>query len=378
MTAHHVIVIGAGYAGCMAANRLQATGAAQVTLIDPHPHFVERIRLHQLAAGTGSATLDFATLLHPEIARTQAAVTRIDPRGRGVLLDDERSLHYDALIYAVGSGAGKSSVPGVEEFAHRVGDVDQARRLATRLAGSPDDATIVVVGGGLTGVEVAAEMGQTRPRGSVAVVAGGGLVPTAGTTGARSVARRLRRLGVEIVDGVTVSEVAESKVTLADGRTLTADITIWTTGFGVPALARDCGLATDDSGRLRVDDRLRSVSDPRIVGAGDAVVVDGVNLRMSCQAALPLGAQAADTVTALLADTPTRRVDQGFAAQCIGLGRDAGTVVLTDRSDRPRPVHVGGRAGGIVKEQVCRMTVRWISTEGRKGGSYSWPRGPRR
>ncbi|WP_328857535.1 FAD-dependent oxidoreductase [Williamsia herbipolensis] len=386
MTDHHVIVIGAGYAGCMAANRLQATGAARVTLIDPHPQFVERIRLHQLAAGTGAATLDFATLLHPEITRVQAAVTRIDGPARRVVLDGnsdgagdgERSLTYDAMIYAVGSGTGSSSVPGVAEFADRVGDADEAQRLADRLAGAPRDAAIVVVGGGLTGVEVAAEMAQVRPHGSVTLVAGGGLVPTAGASGARSVARRLRRLGVDVVDGTTASEVSDSKVTLADGRTLAADITVWTTGFGVPPLARDSGLATDDSGRLRVDDHLVSVSDPGVVGAGDAVVVDGIDLRMSCQAALPLGAQAAGTVTALLDGTPPRRVDQGFAAQCIGLGRDGGTVVLTDRSDRPRRVHIGGRAGGLVKEQVCRMTVRWLAGEGRKGGSYSWTRGPRR
>ena len=378
MTDHHVIVIGAGYAGCMAANRLQATGVARVTLIDPHPQFVERIRLHQLAAGTGAATLDFATLLHPGITRVEAAVTQIDGPARRVVLDDERSHTYDKLIYAVGSGTGSSSVPGVAEFADRVGDADEAQRLAERLAGAPRDAAIVVVGGGLTGVEVAAEMAQVRPHGSVTLVAGGGLVPTAGAIGARSVARRLRRLGVDVIDGTTASEVTDSKVTLADGRTLGADITVWTTGFGVPPLARESGLATDESGRLRVDDHLVSVSDPRVVGAGDAVVIDGIDLRMSCQAALPLGAQAAGTVAALLAGTPPRRVDQGFAAQCIGLGRDGGTVVLTDRSDRPRRMHLGGRAGGLVKEQVCRMTVRWIAGEGRKGGSYSWTRGPRR
>ena len=74
---------------------------------------------------------------------------------------------------------------------------------------------IVVVGGGLTGVEVAAEMAKVRPHGSVTLVAGGGLVPTAGASGARSVARRLRRLGVDVVDGTTASEVSDSKVTLA-------------------------------------------------------------------------------------------------------------------------------------------------------------------
>lgn len=99
---------------------------------------------------------------------------------------------------------------------------------------------------------------------------------------------------------------------------------------------------------------------------------------MSCQAALPLGAQAANTVRALLDGDAPAQVDQGFATQCIGLGRTAGTVVATHRDDRPRPLYVGGRAGAVVKEQVCRMTVRWIAGEGRRGGSYSWTKGPRR
>ncbi|MBT0566768.1 NAD(P)/FAD-dependent oxidoreductase [Williamsia sp. CHRR-6] len=377
MTDHHVIVIGAGYAGCMAANRLQATGAAQVTLVDPHPQFVERIRLHQLAAGTGGATIDFSTLLHRGIERVQATVGRIDASSRTVHLADERVLTGDAVIYAVGSGTATSSVPGADDVAYRVGDLAQAQALAQRLATAPDDARVVVVGGGLTGVEVAAEFAQAHPARVVTLVCGGSLVPSAGVAGARSVSRRLRRLGVEVITDATVSEVHPADVVLGDGRCLRADITVWTTGFAVPQLAADSGLAVDEIGRLRVDDRLVSETDPWIVGAGDAVVVDGMPLRMSCQSALPLGAQAAATVTALLCGARPDRVSQGFAAQCIGLGRGGGTVVLTDRRDRPRRWYLGGRAGGVVKEQVCRMTVRWITGEGRRGGSYSWPSGPK-
>lgn len=374
----HVVVVGGGYAGTMAANRLAATDAAAVTLISPNTEFVERIRLHQLAAGTGGATVGYDTLLHPGIERMVAAVDRIDAAARTVHTSTGDVIGYDRLIYAVGSAAGSAPVPGVAEFAHTVSDLDDANRLAAALAQSPAGASVVVVGGGLTGVEMAAEVAETRKDLAVTLICGAGLVPTAGVRGAASVTKRLRRLGVDLIEHTPVGEVSDSKVVLVDGRVIAADITVWTAGFAVPDLASRSGLSTDAIGRLRVEETLVCVDDPHIVGAGDAITVAGHDLRMSCQSAMPLGAQAAATVRALLdGDTPAQ-VDQGFAAQCISLGRTAGTVVATHRDDRPRPVLVGGRAGAVVKEQVCRMTLRWIAGEGRRGGSYSWTRGPRR
>ncbi|MBJ7291250.1 FAD-dependent oxidoreductase [Williamsia sp.] len=374
----HVVVVGGGYAGTMAANRLAATGSAAVTLISPNTDFVERIRLHQLAAGTGGATVGYDTLLHPDIERVVAAVERIDGSARTVLTSTGGVIGYDRLIYAVGSGAGSAPVPGVTEFAHTVSDIDDANRLAAALADTPAGASVVVVGGGLTGVEMAAEVAQAREDLAVTLICGAGVVPSAGVRGGASVTKRLRRLGVDLIEHTPVGEVADSKVVLTDGRVVAADITVWTAGFAVPDLASRSGLGTDAIGRLRVDATLVSIDDPHVIGAGDAITVAGRDLRMSCQAAMPLGAQAANTVRALLDGDAPAQVDQGFAAQCISLGRTAGTVVATHRDDRPRPILVGGRAGAVVKEQVCRMTLRWIAGEGRRGGSYSWTRGPRR
>ncbi len=374
----HVVVVGGGYAGTMAANRLAATGSAAVTVISPNTDFVERIRLHQLAAGTGGATVGYDTLLHPDIERVVAAVERIDGSARTVLTSTGGVIGYDRLIYAVGSGAGSAPVPGVTEFAHTVSDIDDANRLAAALADTPAGASVVVVGGGLTGVEMAAEVAQAREDLAVTLICGTGVVPSAGVRGGASVTKRLRRLGVDLIEHTPVGEVTDSKVVLTDGRVVAADITVWTAGFAVPDLASRSGLGTDAIGRLRVDATLVSVDDPHVIGAGDAITVAGRDLRMSCQAAMPLGAQAANTVRALLDGDAPAQVDQGFAAQCISLGRTAGTVVATHRDDRTRPILVGGRAGAVVKEQVCRMTLRWIAGEGRRGGSYSWTKGPRR
>lgn len=143
----------------------------------------------------------------------------------------------------------------------------------------------------------------------------------------------------------------------------------------MPDLATTSGLATDALGRLLTDETLTSVDNPWIVAAGDAVAPAGQPLRMSCQAALPLGAQAANTVLARIAGTSPAAVDQAFAAQCISVGRDAATVQLSRRDDTPIKAFVGGRLGAVVKESICKYTVKWIRDEAAKPGSYRWMKG---
>lgn len=103
MSNTRVVVIGGGYAGTLAANRLRQRPDLEVTLVNPRPVFVERIRLHQLVADTGAATADYGTLLGEGIQLVVDAVERIDTADRRLLLTSGTALAYDYLIYAVGS-----------------------------------------------------------------------------------------------------------------------------------------------------------------------------------------------------------------------------------------------------------------------------------
>ena len=105
-----------------------------------------------------------------------------------------------------------------------------------------------------------------------------------------------------MLETAVVAEVRPDAVVLADGAVLPSAVTIWTAGFGVPDLAARSGLHTDPLGRLLTDETLTSVDDDRIVAA-DAAAPSGQPLRMSCQAAEPLGAQAANTVLSRIAGT---------------------------------------------------------------------------
>ncbi|MDZ4233085.1 MAG: FAD-dependent oxidoreductase, partial [Dietzia sp.] len=155
-------------------------------------------------------------------------------------------------------------------------------------------------------------------------------------------------------------------------------VTIWTVGFGVPDLAARSGLRTNAIGRLLTDETLTSVDDPRIVGAGDATAPSDLPLRMSCQAAIPLGAQAANTVLSRIAGTEPKPLNQAFTGQCISLGRSSGLIQIAHLDDQVTPFYIGGRAAATVKEAVCKGTISFLSREARRPGSYFWLKGGKR
>ncbi|ASW91772.1 NAD(P)/FAD-dependent oxidoreductase [Mycobacterium marseillense] len=375
---HRVVVIGGGYSGALAANRLQQRPDVDITVVNARPIFVERIRLHEMVAGSGEATRDLAAMLGKTVRLVVGTVERIDVSRRSVELTSGETLPYDYLIYAVGStGAVPSSVPGAREFAYPIAELEQAERVRAVLADLPADASICVVGGGLTGIEAASELAEQRPTVHVTLVCGKVLAPSIGEKARRSVRRQLTRLGVEVLDDAVVAELDAGYVRLTDGRELPSALTVWTAGFGVPELAARSGLSTDELGRLVTDETLTSIDDPRIVAAGDAAAPSNQPLRMGCQAALPLGAKAANTVLDRIEGKQPGVVDQAFVGQNISIGRRHGTIQLSYRDDTPRRIYLVGKLAASVKEFVCRSTVTVITKEARKPGAFRWPTGDR-
>ena len=373
----HIVVIGGGYAGTLAANHLRLRADVEITLVNPRPVFVERIRLHQLAAGSGAAAIDYGTLLGKGIRLVVDAAERINPADRNIELTSGATLDYDYLIYAVGStGVVPSAVPGAAEFAYPIAEFEYAERLHDALDELHPGAPVTVIGAGLTGIETASELaGQGR---RVTLVCGGVLGPSLSRSGRRSVAKWLGRLGVDVLETAVVREVGFDTVTLADGTLLPSTLTVWTAGFGVPQLAARSGLSTDALGRLLTDETLTSVDDPRIVAAGDAAAPSGQPLRMSCQAAGPLGAQAANTVLSRIAGTAPAALSQAFVGQCISLGRAYATFQIARTDDTPVNVAVGGPVAAPLKETICKATVWAIRHEAAKPGSYFWLKGGKR
>jgi NADH:ubiquinone reductase (H+-translocating) len=363
----NVVVIGGGYAGVMAANRLTQRDDVAVTLINPRPRFVQRLRLHQFVAGARDATTAYQEVLSEQVRLVVDTATGINAANRTVTLGCGDTIAYDYLIYAAGSGSATPDVPGAREFAYPLATFEEAQRLRPALDAAT---TVTVVGAGATGVEVAAELAEEGKR--VTLVAGGEVGPYLHPRVRRGVVRQLTKLGVTIVDSRKVTAVTAGAVTLDDGREVPGDVTVWTAGFGVPDLAARSGLRTDDAGRVLTDETLTSIDDDRILAAGDSAAPSGVPLRMSCQTARPLGAHAADTVLARLAGTEPARINIGYFGQCFGVGRHAAAVQFASRDDVPNRLHIGGRVAAMIKEIALSSMAKELAAEARRPGKFSW------
>ncbi|MFI7533905.1 NAD(P)/FAD-dependent oxidoreductase [Streptosporangium sp. NPDC049376] len=355
---HHIVVLGAGYAGLVAAKLAARQKGTRVTLVNRRDHFVERVRLHQLVTGQRLRDLPLADLLAGTgVELVVDTVTGIDADTRTVRPAHAPEIGYDTLVYALGSQADLSPVPGAAEHAHTVATLDQAERLRTRLR---DGGTAVVVGGGLTGIETAAELAECLPEVKVRLVTEGALGGALSRRAQRHLNAAFGRLAVEVREHARVAGVHDDHVTLEGGERLGADVTIWTTGFRVPELARQAGFSVDDDGRMLVDPTLRSVSHREVYGIGDAAAVrtaDGVELRMACATALPVAQQAVRAITARLAGRTPDPVRFRYANQCVSLGRRDGLIQFVRGDDSPVEMVLTGRTAVAYKETIVKGTV---------------------
>lgn len=365
---HRIVVLGAGYGGLTAAvraARLLRRQDARLTLVNRSDQFTERIRLHQLAAGQELPDRPLAQLLAGSgVELVVGTVIGLDPVERQVRVDAlAEPLGYDTLVYAMGSGADLDAVPGVREHAYSLAEPDPARRLRARLRELPDGAVVVVVGGGLTGIETATELAEAYPRLTVEMVTA---APVGGWLSARAqrhLGRSLNRLGIAVRDGRHIVKVGAREVLFDDGCHRDADVIVWAAGFRVPALAAEAGLAVDTVGRMAVDDRLRSVSHPNIYGVGDVAAAPtpgGIQTRMSCQTAMQMAPYVAQEITRTLCGRPSKPVAIRYIWQNISLGRHDGVTQFTRSDDTPAGPILTGRTSARFKELISR-TALWLA-----------------
>jgi len=166
--------LGAGYTGMAATMGVAGRGSGRddvhVTLVIPADRFTERLRLHQTASGQKLADLEIPDLLAGTgVEFVQGWVTAIDADAQTIRIDDEHPLRYDTLVYALGSITDTEVVAGVDEFAYTLNSAHDATLLAEHLD-RVTDGTVVVAGGGLTGIESAAEIAEQHPELDVALL----------------------------------------------------------------------------------------------------------------------------------------------------------------------------------------------------------------
>ncbi|MER5996277.1 NAD(P)/FAD-dependent oxidoreductase [Streptomyces viridosporus] len=362
---HRIIVLGAGYTGAVAAGRLAKRlhrDDVALTLVNAEPDFVERVRMHQLAVGQDLRPRPFGEMLAGTgVELRLAKVTGVDvDRGAVTVVDADGGtgeLEYDTLVYALGSGWNDQGVPGVAEHAHEIASRPGALRLRERLAGLDAGQPVLVVGGGLTGLEAATEIAEARPDLAVSLAVRGGLGDRLSDKGRGHLRKVLGGLGVTVHEHVAVTGVEADRVTTADGEAIPAAVTVWATGFAVHPIARATTLATTDTGQIVVDATMRSVSHPDVYAIGDAAMAMGPGdkpLRMSCASGTPGAWQAADAIAARLTGGKIPTTPIRYFNQCISLGRREGLIQYVTADDRAVNAALTGRLAALYKELVCK------------------------
>ncbi|MFE9674545.1 NAD(P)/FAD-dependent oxidoreductase [Streptomyces sp. NPDC006259] len=371
---HRIVVLGAGYAGAYVAGTLARRLSPQdtaITVVNAEPDFVQRLRLHQLAAGQAIEAPQLTDVFAGTGIRLRVArVTAVDPERQVVAVADADrgdELGYDTLVYALGSRVTAHGVPGVTEHAFDVAGRPSALRLRMRLdslSGRDEGGSVLVIGDGLTGIETATEIAESRRGLSVTLVARGEL-GTHLSAGARSHLRQAcDRLGVTVLEHTEAEAVEATRVLCADGTALASDATVWTAGFEVSPIAAAGGLEVTENGRIVVDRTMRSVSHPNVYAVGDSAYAVGDNgrpLPMSCASAGYTGMQATAAIVGRLTGREIANTKLEYLGNHISLGRRDGILQMVDDEGQAKPKYMGGRKAARIKAGILKMSL-WANS----------------
>ncbi|MGY3395776.1 NADH dehydrogenase [Bradyrhizobium sp. USDA 3311] len=374
-----IVVLGAGFAGLWAAigaaRKRDEIGAAgrdiEIRVVDRNPYHNIRVRNYEV--DLSEVALPLGQLLDPiGVTHGLGEVEAIDPARREISLvtsDGEETLGYDRLVLALGSEVTRPDIPGLADHAFDVDTYIAALRLEDHLVSlgrsvpSPGRSTVVVVGAGFTGIEVATEMPDRLARAGITGSRPIILVdpnPTVGVTiGAHArpvIETALSALDIETRLGARVASVEAAGVHLSSGEFIPAQTVIWCAGLRASRLAASFPGARDRLGRLLVDPFMRVADLPGVFAAGDVAssVVDGLHPTvMSCQFARPMGRFAGHNVVADLLGLPMLPLRIDWYVTVLDLG--SWGALYTEGWDRE--VRTTGAAAKATKQTINRKRI---------------------
>jgi NADH dehydrogenase len=359
-----VLIVGGGFAGLAAALEL-CPDRHQVTLVDRNRWFEFLPNIHELVSGVKTPEL-LRLPLDRNVKRAghtfvRDTVTAIDPVARTVATERRRTvLGYDALIVAAGGVDASRGVPGVFEHAFPFKSVDQCHRIGrrlARLAARREPARVVVVGGGLEGVEALGEILRSY-RGSdlhvTLVEARERLLPEAPASLDAHVRKLSAPHDVAFEMESPVASIEPEAVVLRDGRSLPSDLTIWTGGPVAPALLAECGLAPE-RGWAPVGDTLQSKGHAEVFVAGDAAELPTPLIKQAYHA-LDMGTCAARNAAKLVAGKSLERFRPSGKPTLISFGDLTCFLVAGERA-------LAGSSLAVAKEAVFELVMAQLDAQ---------------
>ncbi|SDJ72542.1 NADH dehydrogenase [Bradyrhizobium sp. Rc2d] len=377
-----LVIIGAGFAGMYAAlsaarlREIQGVSpeALEIALVAPEPTLVVRPRLYEPKPETLTAPL-LDVLEAIDVTYVQSRAETVDTKSCMVKIatakGTKKTLSYDRLVVTTGSRLFRPNIPGLAEHGFSVDSLDDAialdkhlHGLAKRPATNGRD-TVVVAGGGFTGIEAATEMparlrdilGANAKTRVIIVERNNAIAPDMGAGPRPVIEDALHKLGVQTRLGAGVASLDESGVTLSSGEHIETETVIWAAGIRAAPLTAQIPAERDSFGRLLVDRCLQVPGVQGVFAAGDAARAacddEGNYALMSCQHATRMGAFAGNNAAAGLLGLPTRPYHQKAYVTCLDLG-EAGALFTRGWERNVEMV------GEVAKKTKREINTVWI------------------
>jgi NADH:quinone reductase (non-electrogenic) len=363
----HVVIVGAGFGGLSATDALSKEGF-RVTLLDRFPYNTFQPLLYQVATGglnPGDVTyaLRYFAARHEGARFRVAEVVGIDYDQQQVICDDGDRVDYDYLIIGNGITTNHFGIPGAAEYTMSMYTRADALRVRDTIfgsleiiAGEPQMSThgftVVIVGGGPTGVEMAGQLAELKTDAIpsiypeinparlrvVLVEMMDRLLAPFDESLQKYTLQELTKRGVDIRLNTAITEIEPDRVDFKDGSSMPVDLVIWAAGVSGDPVIRNWGLPIGRAGRIEINDDLRVVGEERIFAIGDASV--GVNnpLPQLAQPAIQEGKFAAKQIA---------RLHRGLDTQTFHY-HDKGTMATIGRGDAVLQMPMGVKLKGVL------------------------------
>ena len=370
MPTPRIVIVGAGAGGLALATRLGRTlgkrKRAEIVLLDRNTTHVWKPLLHELATGVLNSSMDEVDLRGHSSAHfyryQRGSLTGVDREQQTLQLSpiyDEdgqevlpaRELAYDYLVMAIGSVSNDFGTPGVAEHCHFIDSPEQAKAFQRDMINTflrytdPNlrqhtQLTIGIVGGGATGVELAAELfDASRMLNAYGVTAldnqqisvhlleaAPRLLPGLSERVSQTVKTELESMGVTIHTDTAIKEAQAHQLITGDDEVIKTDINVWAAGIKAPPFLAELGLTTNKKNQIEVKSTLQSVDDEKIFALGDCA-----SCPMGESGTVPPRAQAAHQQAKLLAKNLVNKLEGKPLADF--RYRDHGSLVSLARYD---------------------------------------------
>lgn len=347
----NLVILGGGYGGMGVLSRLlskKLPNEQQITLIDVNPYHSLKIKNYSVAAGTAKEKdIQSPFPKHPQLKVVQGKVEQIDLEQKVVTLENGNFFYYDDLIIGLGCEDNFEEVPGAKEHAYSVQTYHHAKRTYDAIKELPEGATVSIIGGGLTGVELASELYETYPYLNIKIFdRNNHILSTFPEKVYTYVENWFDNHQIDINTNANVTRV-EKNVIYIHQQLVETDITIWAAGIRPNRVVRNLNVEKDRKGRVLLTPYHNIPGNEHVYVVGDCA---SLAYSPSAQLAEGQGEQIADILLKRWKGEPLpeKMPPIKLKGVLVALGKRDGLGLLADRT-------ITGKVPRLLKSGIMWM-----------------------